>query len=122
MAIGTRGIVISDANDTIRFDEKIPDEIFNIRIDNDGLQRVYGIRTFRTKFCYWAVGNSSNPNGIFPDRVLVYNYDTQTWSYFDDSFTCFGYYSGATTGYTWNDLTNNWSSYSRKSTGFRFCA
>jgi hypothetical protein len=112
MAIGTRGIIISDANDTIRFDEKIPDEIFNIRIDNDGLQRVYGIRTFRTKFCYWAVGDSSNPEGIFPDRVLVYNYDTQTWSYFDDSFTCFGYYSGATTGYTWNDLTNNWSSYS----------
>lgn len=111
MAIGTRGIVISDGNDTLRFDEKIPDEIFDIRIANNGLQRVYGIRTFRTKLCYWTVGDDTNPSGTFPDRVLVYNYDTKTWSYFDDSFTCFGYYSGTTTGYTWNQLTNNWSTY-----------
>jgi hypothetical protein len=111
MAIGTRGIISSDGNDTIRFDQKIPDEAFNIRIDNEGLQRVYGIRTFQSKFCYWTVGDSSNPLNTFPDRVLAYNYDSQTWSYFDDSFTCFGYYSGSTTGYTWNDLIDNWSSY-----------
>lgn len=111
MAIGTRGIVISDANDTMRFDEKIPDEIFDIRIAQQGLQRVYGIRTFQTKLCYWTVGDSTNPLATFPDRVLVYNYETKNWSYFDDSFTCFGYFSGTTLGYTWNDLIKNWSDY-----------
>ncbi len=111
MGIGTRGIVISDANDTIRFDEKIPDDIFEIRQKNDGLQRVYGIRTFRTRLIYWTFPDATNPSGTFPDKVLVYNYDTKNWSYFDDCFTCFGYNYGATIGYTWDQLTDSWGSY-----------
>lgn len=111
MGIGTRGIVISDANDTIRFDEKIPDDIFQIRQAHDGLQRVYGIRTFRTRLLYWTYPDNTNPDGIFPDKVLVFNYDTKNWSYFDDTFTCFGYNYGATIGYIWDDLTKPWSSY-----------
>ena len=112
MAIGNRGIVISDGNDTKRFDEKIPNEIFTIRQDNEGFKRVQSIRTFRTRLCYWTFPLGENPSGIYPDAVLVYNYDTGNWSFFDDSFTTFGYYypsSGSAT--TWNDLTDAWSSY-----------
>lgn len=111
MAIGNRGIIISDGNDTIRFDEKIPDEIFNIREANNGLQRVYGIRTFRTKLNFWAVPSADNPDGIYPDQVIVFNYETRTWSIFDDCFTCFGYFYATGSGYTWGDLPNDWSSY-----------
>lgn len=112
MAISNRGIVISDGNDTTRFDEKIPNEIFDIRQENNGLLRVNGIRTFRTKLCYWTFPNADNPTGTFPDNVLVYNYESQTWSFFDDCFTCFGYYyNTTTTGFTWADLKNAWSSY-----------
>jgi hypothetical protein len=111
MAIGNRGIVISDGVDTSRFDEKIPDEIFNIRQTNNGFQRVYGIRTFRTKLNYWTFPSAANPLGIYPDQVLVFNYDTKNWSFFDDTFTCFGYYYPSTTGYTWGDLTDAWASY-----------
>ena len=111
MTIGKRGIVISDGNDTVRFDEKIPNDIFKIRTVNDGLQRVYGIRTFRTKLCYWTYPSDTNPTGIYPDQVLVFNYDTKNWSYFDDSFTCFGYYYPGGTGQIWNDLINPWNTY-----------
>lgn len=111
MAIGNRGIVISDTNDTSRFDEKIPDEIFNIRQENNGLERVYGIRTFRTKLNYWTFPSSDNPNGIYPDKVLVFNYESKNWSFFDDCFTCFGYFYDTGTGLTWGDLPNAWSSY-----------
>jgi hypothetical protein len=111
MAIGNRGIVISDGNDTSRFDEKIPDQFFNIRQANQGLQRVYGIRTFKTKLNYWTFGRSTNPNGTFPDQVLVFNYDTKNWALFDDSFTCFGYQYESTPGKTWGDLPDAWSSY-----------
>ncbi len=111
MAIGTRGIVVSDANDTLRFDDKIPDEIFNIRQTNNGLQRVNGIRTFRTKLLFWTFPNAENPLGIYPDNVLVYNYESQTWSFFDDCFTCFGYGYGSSSGLRWQDLTSDWSSY-----------
>ena len=111
MAIGTRGIVISDGNDTARFDEKIPDDIFAIRQTNQGLNRVYGIRTFRTRLNYWTIPSSENPLGIYPDQVLVYNYDTKNWSYFDDCFTCFGYYYSAALGYKWSDLKKPWTNY-----------
>jgi len=111
MAIGNRGIVISDGNDTIRFDEKIPDEIFNIRESNNGLQRVYGIRTFRTKLNFWAVPSADNTDGIYPDQLIVFNYETRTWAIFDDCFTCFGYFYATGSGYTWGDLPDDWSSY-----------
>lgn len=109
MAIGNRGIVISDGNDTDRFDEDIPDAIFNIRQLEHGLQRVYGIRTFRTKLNYWTYPSSENPLGTYPDKVLVFNYDTKNWSFFDDCFTCFGYYYQTGTGLTWGEITEDWS-------------
>jgi len=111
MAIGNRGVIISDGNDTIRFDEKIPDDIFDIRQANFGLQRVYGIRTFRTKLNFWTFPSSNNPNGTYPDKVLVFNYDTKNWSFFDDCFTCFGYFYKTGTPLTWGDLTEAWSTY-----------
>lgn len=113
MGIGNRGILISDGNDVTRFDEKIPDDIFNIRAENNGFERVYGIRTFRTKLSYWTIPDASNAGGIFPDRVLVYNYETQNWAYFDDCFTCFGYYYPSTSdlGPRWQDLPESWPTY-----------
>ncbi len=110
MAIGERGIVISDGNDLMRFDEKIPDTVFNIRVENQGMQRVYGIRTFRTRLNYWTFPSTEVPNGIFPNKVLVFNYDTKTWSFFDDTYTCFGYFYQFDDA-TWASLTMAWSEY-----------
>jgi len=116
MAIGNRGIVISDGNDTIRFDEKIPDDIFDIRQSEHGYERVYGIRTFRTRLNYWTIPSASNLLGKFPDQVLVFNYETKNWSYFDDCFTCFGYYYPETSdlGDRWMDLDQPWPNYDDK--------
>ena len=111
MTIGNRGIVISDSNDTVRFDEKIPDDIFNIRQNNHGFQRVNGIRTFKSRLLYWTFPSDSNPSGIYPDKVLVYNYDSKNWSYFLDSFTCFGYFYPSETSQTWAEMTEPWASY-----------
>lgn len=111
MAIGDRGIVISDGNDTIRFDEKIPDEVFSLRKANFGFKRVQGIRTFETKLLYWTFPSADNASGTFPDQVLVYNYETKNWSVFDDCFTTFGYFYETSNGSTWADLPNPWASY-----------
>lgn len=111
MTIGNRGIIISDGNDSVRFDEKIPDQIFDIRQSNNGFQRVYGIRTFRSRLVYWTYPSDDNPLGTFPDKVLVYNYETKNWSFFDDTFTCFGYYYPSGQGYTWGELTERWDYY-----------
>lgn len=117
MTIGRRGILISDGNDTMRFDEKIPNDIFDIRVLNNGLDRVSGIRTFRSKLCYWTFPDDENENTIYPNKVLVYNYESKTWAFFDDTFTTFGYYypSSSAPSLTWNDLPLPWSSYSEMS-------
>jgi len=119
MTISRRGILISDGNDTIRFDEKIPDDVFDIRVTNNGLDRVAGIRTFRSKLCYWTFPVGTNPNSTFPNSVLVFNYESKTWAFFDDTFTTFGYYypssSTETPSLTWNDLPDPWSSYTEMS-------
>lgn len=113
MAISERGIVISDVNDTVRIDDKIPNDVFDIRIQNNGMERVYGIRTFRTRLNYWTFPSHADDNrGTFPNRVLVFNYDTKNWSYFDDTFTCFGYHY-AFNDRTWADLTLDWSEYGK---------
>ena len=113
MAIGDRGIVISDGNDTIRIDDKIPDTIFEIRASDNGFQRVQGIRTFKTKLNYWTYPSSDYPTGIYPDYVLVFNYDTKNWSFYDDTFTTFGYYYPAigSAPVRWQDLPNAWATY-----------
>ncbi len=115
-ALGNRGILISDGNDTVRFDEKIPDDVFNIRQSQNGLNRVYGIRTFRTRLSYWTFPDAERTSGKFPDKVLIYNYETQNWSYFDDCFTCFGYFypSTADLGDRWIDLDEPWPEYNDK--------
>ncbi len=113
MAIGNRGIVISDGNDTKRFDEKIPEEIFNIRLSNFGFNRVQGIRTFRSRLNFWTLPSDDNPDGTFPDRVLVFNYETKTWAIFDDCFTCFGYFYPSESGETWAELDKPWESYNQ---------
>lgn len=110
MDVSERGISIADPNDVQRIDPKIPDQTADIRISNDGFQRVYGIRTFKTKLNYWTIPDANKPAGIYPDYVLVYNYDTQTWAIFDDCFTCFGYFYGFDDA-TWDDLTEAWSTY-----------
>ncbi len=112
MAIGERGIVVADANDVVRIDEKIPDTVFDIRIKNDGMQRVHGIRTFRTRLNYWTMPLAANNTGVYPDLVLVYNYETKTWAQFDDCFTCFGYLY-AFNDMTWADLTLAWSAWDK---------
>lgn len=117
MGIGNRGIVISDGNDTVRFDEKIPDDIFNIRQSNFGNQRVQGIRTFRSKLNFWTIPSDINSTGTFPDQVLVFNYETKNWAIFDDVFTCFGYLYPVANSETWADLTESWSSYGNKTWG-----
>ena len=115
-AIGERGIIIADANDVQRVDDKIPDQIFQIRIKNDGMKRVYGIRTFRTRLNYWTFPSASNSNGIYPDQVLVQNYEKKTWAYFDDCFTCFGYFYEFNDP-TWGDLTTPWSNWNNLTFG-----
>ena len=119
MSIGGRGFIISDGNDTVRVDEAIPIDYTKVSNLSNGPYRISGIRSFDKRLCYWSypqansrLNNDSSPVYKFPNRVFVYNYALQTWSYYNDSFTCFGTFI-PTGNITWGDMTDLWSSYDK---------
>lgn len=124
LGVGDVGIHACDAVNVERIDQKIPDEVFGIQNTNNGRQRVYGIRDYFNQLVYWTfpfVGTDYNfgiddenanlpPPGVsltFPNRILSYNYIDQSYSFFNDSFTCFGYYQRAN-DLTWGSVATEW--------------
>jgi len=110
LGIGNRGIHAANSAGVQRIDAKIPDEVYNINNPDNGPDRVYGIRDFQRELVYWSFPSFVG-DGTFPNRVLVYNYKNDTFAFFNDSFTCYGYYNKDTT-LAWNALPyKSWSSW-----------
>jgi hypothetical protein len=108
IGVGNVGVVACTGTNVDRIDDKIPDEVFKIHNDNDGPERVYGIRDYTTEMIYWTFPSMlANTDFPFPSKVLVYNYKNGTWSFNDDSITAFGYYQPIT-GITWSSTTVEW--------------
>lgn len=107
-AVGNVGIMTCNSTGVQRIDQIIPDEVFKIHNGNDGVKRVYGIRDFTQQLVYWTFPDEET-NPIYPNRVLVYNYLDGSYSFFNDSFTCFGYWSSFP-DLTWADVKQAWGS------------
>lgn len=91
LGVGNVGIHNCNGVNVVRIDEKIPDEVYKIHNGNDGPARVYGIRDYFNELVYWSFPDA-DPTTVFPTRILLYNYRNNTWAFFNDSFTCFGYF------------------------------
>ncbi len=118
LGVGNVGVHNCNGVNVDRIDEKIPNEVFNIHNGNDGPKRVYGIRDYYNEVVYWSFPDDTD-DPIYPTRIFLYNYRNNTWAFFNDSFTCFGYFqkdsdlTWATVGEvysSWADWNNPWGS------------
>lgn len=118
LGVGNVGVHTCNGVNVNRIDEKIPDEVFKIHNGNNGPSRVYGIRDFYNEMVYWSFPDATD-DPTFSTRILAYNYRNNTWAFFNDSFTCFGYYqkdsdlTWATVGEvfpTWAEWNEPWGS------------
>jgi len=111
LSIGTTGIHACNGANVERIDNEIPNQIFEIRNDNDGPLRVAGIRDYYVEMVYWSIpaSNSDNYAETYPNKVLVYNYKNGTWAVNDDSITAFGFFEQQI-GETWASSTFPWLS------------
>lgn len=110
LGFGSNGIHACNGNNVDRIDDLIPNTIFDIKNDNQGLSRVAGIKDYWTELVYWSypsVEEADGNNDTFPNRVLVYGYTDGTWSFNDDSITAFGNFQLQQT-LTWQDIGAQW--------------
>ena len=108
-AIGDRAIISANPVTATRIDPQIPDFVFTILNDADGVKRVNGVRDFQRELVFWAYpdSNSLGPGQYFPNKVLVFNYKNNTYSIFDDNVTFFGTLQ-PTGNITWNNTDILW--------------
>jgi hypothetical protein len=124
LTIGNTGVHACNGANVERIDNKIPDQIFQIKNKDEGVKRVAGIRDYFTEMVYWTFP-SSNQNPLdstsstetFPNRVLVYNYKNGSWAFNDDCITSFGYFEqqqsmtwSSSAPLTWEQANFQWSS------------
>lgn len=113
IGVGNVGIHACSGTNVERIDERIPDSVFEIHNENDGVKRVYGIRDYFVEMLYWTFPSSdANSTFPYPNRVLIYNYQKDTWAFNDDSITVFGYMqmptASDTNNITWDSDTITW--------------
>jgi len=106
LGVGNVGIHACNGAHVERIDSKIPEKVFQIHNENDGIFRVHGIRDYTTEMVYWTFPEAEG-NAIFPTRVLAYNYKNNTWAFNDDSITTFGYFQN-TDDRIWQAITDTW--------------
>lgn len=109
VGVGNVGIHSCNGVNVERIDQKIPDEVFKIHNGHSGPQRVYGIRDFYRELVYWSFPSDVG-SPTFPTNVLVWNYHTGSWAFFDDTFTCFGYFQ-KDSDLTWATLGNTYGTW-----------
>ena len=115
VGVGNVGIHACNGSNVERIDNDIPDDVFNIENNNNGVYRVYGIRDYKVELVYWTFPDDSNATE-YPNRVLVYNYKTGSWAFNIDSITAFGYYQSQPSTVwlnnftTWEENEEEWNS------------
>lgn len=107
-SVSNCGIYACDGSTVSRIDQDIKDYVYGIKTDSTGTARVHGIRDFKSELIYWTLPlNGKTPNSVFPNTVLVYNYQNKTWSENDDCITAFGYFEQSSDK-TWAEMTLPW--------------
>lgn len=107
--IGTYGITLTTPASSARVDLPIFQQIFDdFQEQNNGYQRICGIRDWFNEYIYWSYLSSTSPTQwLFPTRTLAYNYRDRSWAYFIESYTHYGYYRPST-ALTWGTYNATW--------------
>src|SRR5208337_1573595 len=118
LAIGDKAIISADSNTVNRIDINIPDQIFDFQNENNGPERVQGIRDYQKELVFWNYADAQtqtiDPDEdeaipiTFPNKVLVYDYRNDTWAIFRDSVTAFGTFQ-LSVDVTWDSQSIFWA-------------
>ncbi|HEY3526736.1 MAG TPA: hypothetical protein VGK47_11100, partial [Nitrososphaeraceae archaeon] len=103
---GARGYVITSQSNSQRIDLEIPDQVFQIHLQNNGAQRFTSTRDFINEWIYFSYPDNYT-DYKFPNQTLLYNYRDNSWSLFNESYTHYGVFR-KTDGFTWLTVPFTW--------------
>ncbi len=96
---GSRGFLNTSQTECSRIDLEIPDEVFQVKLVDNGSERVCSERDFVNEWIYFTYPSNSR-RYKFPGQTLMYNYRDNNWSVFFESYTTYGTFRKRT-GFTW---------------------
>ncbi len=114
---GNRGYIITGQKEAARIDPQIPDQVFQIRLSNNGTERMCSQRDYVSEWIYFTYP-SNELSYNFPNQTLQYNYKDDSWAIFNECYTTYGTFrrrtgfTWATVGLTfptWNDWNEPWN-------------
>lgn len=108
---GARAFIMSNQTGSQRFDLDIPDQVFEMRLLNNGQERICAQRDYINEWVYFTYPGS-NVAYNFPNQTLQYNYRDNSWSIHYESYTTYGQFKPSS-GLTWNTVPypswNSWN-------------
>jgi hypothetical protein len=104
-AQGPTGIISTDGRSTTRIDDKIPDLTLTYNPEKINMSYSVTIDELRQTWQTYVSGDSEHS-----DKVLVLNYNENSWSIYDLAINCFGFYT-IQDDWTWNDLDMPWTQF-----------
>jgi hypothetical protein len=113
LGVGNFGVLACNGANVERIDEKIVNEVFEVRNSDNGLIRTHGVRDYFTECVYWTFCTPITIDS-YPNKILLYNYRNGSFALFDDSITAFGYDNNATDlqwqniNIAWQDMDRPW--------------
>lgn len=99
--IGEDGFFLFDGTASVPIGAQKVDEYFFNDIDFNYLDRVSAAADPVNKQIYWSYASAPSSDGT-PDRLIVYNWETQRWTYGEQS--CYTLFSDLTKSYTLEQL------------------
>lgn len=104
MTRGSRGFIITSQTGAQRIDLDIPDTVFEIKLPNNGRERVCAQRDFINEWAYFTYPNNQN-RYVYPNQTLLFNYRDDSWAVFYESYTTYGTFRKQD-GLTWANIGN----------------
>lgn len=96
---GARGFLNTSQVESRRIDLEIPDEVFQLRLTQNGNERVTAVRDYINEWIYFTYP-VNYINYRYPTQTLQYNYRDNSWAIFRESYTAYGSFRKQT-GFTW---------------------
>jgi len=111
---GNRGYIIASQTEVVRIDMDIPDQVFEVRLLDNGPERICAQRDYINEWMYFTYpSNQSKLSAYkFPNQTLQYNYRDNTWAVFNETYTTYGSFRKVD-GYTWQTVGLRYSSWNR---------